>query len=467
MSDEIEKLSRAVSLTVFELDLKRDVLIPAYLLANLMSPALWKWRAQRRAFTSDGTLLSCKTRLSELQRHFHRYTFTHFPDEPAKDPWGLLHFSEEENRLGGSYIQKIKKEYDETLRKLLIDNPDSQFGQIINQEYYKTGYFPRLRNEIIEVMDAYSSISPDGKGSGKCAALAMLWAAALIIWGRFSPEKIVVIGNRAHVFVFLDEEDGHLLNNTKWFNRTRIQNSSELSEFVKMVTTGMDTTFFYNPSLGMCHCTRKGSSIPLHQLSSLYKKIKDFLSIPLKHPDPGSIQLVNSSLAIPSPLEFGSAEEYQSTIFALAQQSPNSIYDFAQYTFRRIDVPFPQAYVYAALRDYHVKQLAKNIRNFEDVLTVLKNIMGEKSIFNNRDRLALPDETLLFRAGSDRDKALLLFTLLHQSTISDPEMAIGFSENNSYVYYGHEWIELNTLSKFSVEPRELSMVFNKDKFLKK
>ena len=467
MSEEIERLSRAVSLTVFELDVNRDVLIPAYLLSNLMSPTLWKWRTQRRVFTSDGTFLSCKTRLSELQRHFHRYTFTHFPDEPAKDPWGLLHFSEEENRLGSSYIQRIRQEYDETLRKLLIDNPDSQFGQIINQEYYKAGYFPRLRNEIIEVMDAYSLISPDGKGSGKCAALAMLWAAALIIWGRFPPEKIVLIGNRAHVFVFLDEEDGHLLNNTKWFNRTRIQNCSELSEFVKMVTTGMDTTFFYNPCLGMCHCTRKGSSIPLHQLSNLYKKTKDFLSIPLKHPDPGSIQLVNSSMAIPNPLEFNSVEGYQSAIFVLAQQQPDSIYDFAQYAFRKTDVPFPQAYVYAALRDYHVKQLAKTIKNFEDALSILKNIKGEKSIFDSRDRLALPDETLLFKTGNDRDKALLLSTLLQQSTISDPEMAIGFSENNSYVYYNREWIELNTLSKFSVEPKGLKMVFNKNKFLKR
>lgn len=461
MREEIERLSRAVSLTVFELDLSRDVLIPAYLLANLVSPTLWKWRAQRRAFTSGGDLLSCKTRLSELQRHFHRYTFTHFPDEPAKDPWGLLHFSEEENRLGSSYIQRIRQEYDETLRKLLIDSPDNQFGQIINQEYYKAGFFPRLRNEILEVMDAYSSISPDGKGSGKCAALAMLWAAALIIWGRFPPEKIVLIGNRAHVFVFLDEEDGHLLNNTKWFNRTRIQNSSELSEFVKMVTTGMDTTFFYNPSLGMCHCTRKGSSIPLQQLSSLYKKIKDFLSIPLKHPDPGSIQLVNSSLAIPNPLEYSTVEEYQSAIFTLAQQLPGSVCDFAQYAFRRIDVPFPQAYVHAALRDYHAKQISKQIGSLEDAFNIVVSITGHDSIFASRSRIALPDETLLFKTGNDRDRALLLFTLLQHSSICDPEMAIGFSDDTSYVYYDRKWIELNILSESAVEPKGLKMVFNK------
>lgn len=467
MSDEIERLSRAVSLTVFELDLSRDVLIPAYLLANLMSPSLWKWRIQRRVFASDGTLLSCKTRLSELQRHFQRYTFTHFLNEPGEDPWGLLHFSEEEDRLGSSYIQQIREEYDETLRKLLADNPESQFGQIINQPYYREGYFPRLRNEIIEVMDAYSLISPDKKGSGKCAALAMLWAAALIIWGRFPSEKIVLIGNRAHIFVFLDEEDGHLLNNTKWFSRTRIQNCSELSEFVKMVTTSMDTTFFYSLPLGMCHCARKRSDIPFPQLDNIYRKVKDFLSLPLKHPDPESLQLVSSSQTIPNPLEYSSAEEYQSAIFTIAQQLPGSICDFAQYAFRRVDVPFPQAYVYAALRDYHVKQISKRIRSLEDAFTIVNSIAGKDSIFASRGRIALPDETLIFKTGNDRDRSLLLFTLLQHSAIADPEMVIGFSEDGSYVYYDRKWIELNTISKFSVEPGGLRMVFNKDKFLKK
>lgn len=461
--EEIERLSRAVSLTVFELDLDRDVLIPAYLLANLMSPELWKWRIERKAVASDGVPLSCKTRLSELQRQFHRYTFTHFPREPGGDTWGLLQFSKEENRLGSSYIRKIKEEYDETLQKLLRDNPGSQFGQIIEQPYYKEGYFPRLRNEILEVMNAYALISSDQKASGKCAAFAMLWAAALIIWGRFSPEKIVLIGNRAHVFTFLDEENGHLFNNTKWFSRTRIHNYSELSEFVKMVTTSTDTTFFYNPYMGMCHCTRKRSDIPLPQLDSIYGKVKDFLAIPLKHPDPKSLQLINSSQVIPDPLKYNSAEEYQSAILALAQQLPGSLYDFAQYAFRRINVPFPQAYIHAALRDYHTKQLSRRIKYLEDAFTIIKGITRYDSIFESRDRMALPDETLLFKTGSDRDKALLLFMLLQHSSIPDPTTAIGFSEDNSYVYYNQKWIDVSTLSTLSNEPYALRLVFNKDK----
>ena len=67
---------------------------------------------------------------------------------------GLLYFPDEEKRLGKSFIDAVRKEYDESLRMLLRDNPDSQFGWFVNEPYYKEGYIPRLRNEIIDVMDA-------------------------------------------------------------------------------------------------------------------------------------------------------------------------------------------------------------------------------------------------------------------------------------------------------------------------
>ena len=53
MDKKIEKLSAAVSLTVLEIDFSPNELIPAFLLANLMSPALWAWRSEKNAY-SDG-----------------------------------------------------------------------------------------------------------------------------------------------------------------------------------------------------------------------------------------------------------------------------------------------------------------------------------------------------------------------------------------------------------------------------
>lgn len=456
----LERFSRAVTLTVLELDVDRHALVPAYLIANLMSPALWRWREERRAYAPNGQLLGANRRLKELERHFHRYTFTHFTDQPGGDPWGLLSFSDEEQRLGSEYVRHVRQEYDETLKGLLRQNPDSQFGQIVEQDYYERGYFPRLRNEALEVMDAYSTISDDGRGSGKCAALAMLWAAALMVWGRFPPERIVLIGNRAHVFVFLHEENGHLFNNTKWFSRTRIHNASELSEFVKMVTTGTSTTFFYCPSIGMCQCSERESTIPRNHLVELYRHVRDFLSVPLRHPDPANICFEGVSEPIPLPSAYTSAQDYRDAVWALADRRPESVYDLARYAYRSLDVPAPAVYARAALRDYHAQGAARRIGDLEGAMEFVRRIPGRRSLFDSRERIQLPDETLVFRTGDDRDRALLLFTLLSHSCGQSSRVGVAFTEDASYVRFDGLWVNAGTLSVESRAPEGVTSVFN-------
>ena len=461
MNEKLAQLSTAVSLTVLEIDFYPNQLIPAFLLANLMSPALWAWRSEKNAFSNDGALLSPKNRLNQLQRFFHRYTFLNLPEQPGGDAWRLLNFADEEERFGVEFVQKIRAEYDATFRKLLAENPESQFGQIINQPFYRQGFFPRLKNETLEVMNAFARVDAmEGKRAGKCIGLGMLWAAAMCVWGRFPLDHIIITGNRAHMFVFLDEESGHLLNNTKWFSNTRINNRSELSEFVRLVASSTETTFFYNPELGMCHCTTRTSQIPQQQITNIYAKVGGFVSSSLKHPNPEHIQFVQPGYQIPSPLEYDSAETYQAAIVTLANHHPDSIYEFALYAFRRLEVSYPQVYVRAAMRDCHVKQLAQGINELSDVLSIVADVTGQDSIFGSRDRIAMPDETLYFKTGNDRDKALLLYTLLRYSPISDAESVIGLSNESSFVSYQGKWIDLESLSLLSAKPSELRISFN-------
>lgn len=435
MSDRLDALSSAVSLTVLEIDYYPNKLIPAFLLANLMSPALWAWRDEKSAAADSGILYSPKNRLNQIQRFFHHYTFTNIDGEPGGDPWGLLNFLEEEKRFGQEFVNNIREEYDATFRKLLAETPDSQFGQIINQPYYREGFFPRLKNETLEVMNAFTAVNEEGKSSGKCIGLGMLWAAALVVWGRFPLDRVVITGNRAHMFVYLDVDDGHLLNNTKWFSTTRINNKSELSEFARVVASSTETTFFFNPSLGMCHCTSRTSQIPHHQVTDIYESISSFVSNTLMHPNPDNIKYIEPANAIPDPLGFDSAESYQNAIRALATEFPDSFYAYALYAFRTLDVPNTEVYLHAALRDYNVTQLAKRINEPSEALAIVAGIKGSESIFLDRDRIAMPDETLYFNTGTDRDKALLLYTLLRQSPIADADNTIELSGDDSYVTF--------------------------------
>ncbi len=210
----------------------------------------------------------------------------------------------------------------------------------------------------------------------------------------------------------------------------------------------------------MCHCMSRTSQIPQQQITNIYASIGGFVSNPLKHPNPEQIQFVQPDYQIPNPLEYDSAAEFQAAIVALAEQHPDSIYEFALYAFRRLDVNYPQVYVRAAMRDYNVKQLAQGIKELSDALLIVCNIAGRDSIFGSRDRIAMPDETLYFKTGSDRDKALLLYTLLQHSPISDTESVIGLSNENSFVSHQGKWIDLENLSLLSAEPLELKILFN-------
>ncbi len=457
--DRLDRLSSAVSLSVLEIDAHAQRLVPAFLLADLMSPALWAWRQEKRAHTPDGTLLSAKSRLDALQRFFHRYTFTIMPGLPGGDVWGLMDFAEEERRFPPGFVRNIRAEYDATFRKLLEENPESQFGQIVNQPYYQQGLFPRLKNETVEVMNAMARINPEGKRSGKCIGLGMLWAAGLAAWGRFPLDRIIVTGNRAHMFVYLDIDEGHLLNNTKWFSSTRINNQSELSEFAKVVASGTDTTFFYNPAMGMCHCTSRTSQIPRERVTAIYRQIGGFVSNPLKHPSPEHIQFVDPHDPIPDPAEHDSAESYQAEIAALAAEHPDSIYEHAMYAFRSLNVAHPQAYIRAAMREARTRGLGGTIVTVDDALAIVRGVSGHDPVFGSRDRIAMPDETLLFDTGSDRDRALLLFTLLARSPISDPESRIGFSSDTSVVRHRGRWIDARSLTVAPSMPLGLRVLY--------
>lgn len=431
---------------MLEIDADAQRLVPAFLLADLMSPVVWAWRDQKRAHAPDGSLLSAKSRLDALQRFFHRYTFTIMSGLPGGDVWGLMDFAEEEHRFPSGFVRAIRAEYDATFRKLLAETPDSQFGQIINEPYYRRGLFPRLRNETVEVMDAMARINPQGKPSGKCIGLGMLWAAGLAVWGRFPLDRIYITGNRAHMFVYLDEGDGHLLNNTKWFSATRINNKSDLSEFVKAVASGSETTFFYNPVVGMCHCSAGASQVPFERISRIFDRIGGFVSNPLKRPETCCTRVIDPADGIPDPADHASASSYQAAVAALAAEHSGSIYEYAMYAFRSLRVAHLRAYILAALREARARELGRGVNDVRGALDIVKAIASHESIFGSRDRIAMPDETLLFNTGNDRDRALLLYALLAHSQIGDPNDAIGFSDGGSFVRHRGTWIDASSLS---------------------
>lgn len=459
--ERVEEFSRSTTLTVFEIHRAAAEIIPGYMLANMMSPDQWEWRESRPMHDNDGNLRGANRRLKDLQRQFHWYKFTNDMSKPGGDYWGLLNFDEEEERLGKDFVQTIRKDYDETLNYLLELDPESQFGQIVLQDFYKQGYFPRLKNETIEGMNAYRRIDPQEKGSGKCVALAMLWASSLAVCCRFPLDQIIIVANKAHLFVFLDDgETVNLFNNAKWYNKTRINNDSELAVQARTVATGSDVMFIYIPGKGMCDIYNKYSEVERGTIETIEKRLSDFLGSPLLVGDLDEVEFNVNETSLPDPSEFESREDFQDVVYKLAGQGAGKAFTHAKYAYRDWRNTEPQVYAHAAMRDYEVGEKAKEVKEVEDALKVVESLDDNESIFHSRDRIALPDETLLFGAGDDRDRALLLFSLIEKSDIETENLLIGFSNENSYVCCNDEWIDLMELKKVEGQPEGLTHLFD-------
>ena len=72
----------------------------------------------------------------------------------------------------------------------------------------------------------------------------------------------------------------------------------------------------------------------------------------------------------------------------------------------------------------------------------------------------MPDEILYFKTGSDRDRALLLYTLIQQSSLANDDNMIGLSSDKSFVRNAGKWIDAGDLSVLVGEPSELRIRFN-------
>jgi hypothetical protein len=87
----------------------------------------------------------------------------------------------------------------------------------------------------------------------------------------------------------------------------------------------------------------------------------------------------------------------------------------ALYAFRTLQVPEPSVYLRAARNRRRIGDVLPRIETAEEALRYVAAIEGTSSIFEDPDRIAMPDETVRFRTGTDRDKALLLHLLLEQA----------------------------------------------------
>ena len=219
-----EKASSAVTLSDMEIFVFPELLY-SLVLANIMSPALWRWR--------EDPWFSGLDRMTPYRRilRLKQFIIDHYEFNLDLDTWGLT-TKERELRRFAPWMDR------ETLTKsnaLFGYEGDRYYFSIdirrhFGLDKYEGDIIPYWKTETLEAMDAFRFREGYRTGAGECVSLSTLYAAALFVVCGIPLDDIFLMATPLHSQNFVLVNDGVLTNNRRIVTKNMWFNGTELSE---------------------------------------------------------------------------------------------------------------------------------------------------------------------------------------------------------------------------------------------
>jgi hypothetical protein len=270
-SEDLEKYSSAVTLSDMEVFVFPE-LFYALILANIMSPLVWKWRDEDCFKKLEG-----KDSFKKLLR-LRQYIMDEYDFNLDLETWGLTSKSRELGRFAkfvspddvaksnGLFGYEGDKYYfDVDIRK--------HFGL----DKYDTDVIPYWKTETVEAMEAFVHKPNYSKKAGECVSLSALYAAAAFIVCGIPLENIYAILTPLHSQNFIDIRDGVLTNNRRLVTKAMWFNGTEISSKAQRALHNENVTIVSHPS-GYIHCFYKDATIKPDVYRYFVKQLGSYLS---------------------------------------------------------------------------------------------------------------------------------------------------------------------------------------------
>lgn len=269
--EDLEKYSSAATLSDMELFVFPE-LIYSLVLANIMSPVIWKWR-QLDTFEK----LAGKNSYRRLMR-LRQFIMDEFDFNLDLETWGLTNKDTEIKRFE-RYLSPQQIAASNALFGYEGDKYyyDVDIRRHFGLEKYTTDIIPYWKTETVEAMDAFRLKPGYGKAAGECVSLATLYAAAAFIVCGVPLDDIFLILTPLHSQNFIDMQDGILTNNrrlvtkTMWFNGTEISNKAQRALRNEQVTVVAHNT-------GVIHCLYPDATIDPKAYERFKGRLAEYLS---------------------------------------------------------------------------------------------------------------------------------------------------------------------------------------------
>jgi hypothetical protein len=269
-----EKYSSAATLSDMEIFVFPDLLY-SLVLANIMSPRLWRWRED--PWFKDIHKLTPYRRVLRLKQ----FIIDHYEFNLDLDTWGLTTKERELARFA-PWLDEATLSRSNALFGYEGDKYyfDIDIRRHFGLDKYEGNVIPYWKTETIEAMDAFRHKPGFTRGAGECVSLSTLYAAALFVVCGVSLDDIFLLATPLHSQNFVDLNDGLLTNNRRlvtknmWFNGTEQTAKAQRALRHEQVTIVAHHT-------GYIHCVYPDATIDPNAYARFSAAIRRYLQTPI------------------------------------------------------------------------------------------------------------------------------------------------------------------------------------------
>ena len=272
--NQLEKYSSAFTLSDMEIFIFPELLY-ALVLANIMSPEIWKWRDDKW-FSGIGKMKPLK-KIHRLKQ----YIMDHYSFNLDLETWGLTDKQTEINR----FSDFIAAETLQRSNALFGYEGDKYYFDIDIRKHFGLDKFdsdiiPYWKTETVEAMNAFRLKETYRTGAGECVSLACLYAAALFIVAEIPLEKIFLMGTPLHSQNFILVDEGVLTNNRRIVTKPMWYNGTELSTLARRALEHEKITMVAHNS-GYIHAIYPEATINEASYHTFREKLFKYLEAPV------------------------------------------------------------------------------------------------------------------------------------------------------------------------------------------
>ncbi|MEI7500803.1 MAG: hypothetical protein WCK84_10190 [Bacteroidota bacterium] len=266
----LEKYSSAFTLSDMEIFIFPDLLY-ALVLANIMSPEIWKWR--------NDSWFAGISKMGPLKK-IHRvkqYVMDHYSFNLDLETWGLTDKQTEISRFSDFVDMEMLSRSNALFG---YEGDKYYFDMDIRRHFgldkFDSDIIPYWKTETVEAMNAFRHKPNHEGGAGECVSLACLYAAALFIVAEVPLEKIFLMGTPLHSQNFVMVDEGVLTNNRRIVTKSMWYNGTELSALARRALEHEQVTYVAHNS-GWIHSMYPEATINQGEYHMFRDKLSRFL----------------------------------------------------------------------------------------------------------------------------------------------------------------------------------------------